>query len=59
MAILKRDRIIAVDVGTSGLRVGVVGRDLQIEAVAIQSYPIRFMHAGHAEQDPADRKSVV
>ena len=54
MAILKRDRIIAVDVGTSGLRVGVVGRDLQIEAVAIQSYPIRFMHAGHAEQDPAD-----
>jgi sugar (pentulose or hexulose) kinase len=39
MATFKRDRIIAVDVGTTGLRAGVVRADLQIEAVAIQSYP--------------------
>jgi len=50
---LTRDRIIAVDVGTTGLRAGVVRADLQIEAVAIQSYPTSFMHTGHAEQDPA------
>lgn len=48
-----RDRIIAVDVGTTGLRAGVVAPDLQIEAVAIQSYPTSFLQTGHAEQDPA------
>ena len=54
MATFNRDRIIAVDVGTTGLRVGVVRKDLQIEAVSIQSYPISFKRLGHAEQDPAD-----
>ncbi|NMD08519.1 MAG: hypothetical protein GYA66_11140 [Phyllobacteriaceae bacterium] len=52
MTALKRDRIIAVDVGTTGLRVGVVRADLQIEAVAVQSYPTRYALPGHAEQDP-------
>jgi xylulokinase len=49
----ERNRIIAVDVGTTGLKVGVVRADLQIEAEAIQSYPISFMDSGGVEQDPA------
>ena len=49
----ERNRIIAVDVGTTGLKVGVVRADLQIEAEAIQSYPVNFMEGGGVEQDPA------
>jgi xylulokinase len=48
----RRDLIIAVDVGTTGLRVGVVRGDLKIEAVAVQSYPTSFALPGHAEQVP-------
>ncbi len=52
MAKQRRDFIIAVDIGTTGLRVGVVRGDLKIEAVAVQSYPTRFALPGHAEQEP-------
>lgn len=53
MAKGERSYIIAVDVGTTGLRVGVVKPDLEIEAVAVQSYPTQFPLPGHAEQEPA------
>jgi xylulokinase len=55
----KRDLIIAVDFGTTGLRVGVVRSDLGIEALSVQSYPTRFELPGHAEQDPADWWSAL
>ncbi len=48
-----RDLIIAVDAGTTGLKVGVVRSDLQIEAEAVQSYPTNFLPAGRVEQNPA------
>lgn len=54
MVFSKRDVIVAVDVGTTGLRVGLVRPDLSIEAVAVRSYPTRFAGPGQAEQDPMD-----
>lgn len=52
MVMEKRDLILSVDVGTTGLRIGVVRADLSIITVAVQSYPTRFAQPGHAEQDP-------
>ena len=52
--LLSRDLIIAVDVGTTSLKVGVASRDLRILAHATQTYPVHFRHPGWAEQDPAN-----
>jgi xylulokinase len=52
--LLSRDLIIAVDLGTTSLKVGVASRDLRILAHATQTYPVHFRHPGWAEQDPAN-----
>ncbi len=54
MTVQKRDLIVAVDLGTTGLRVGLVRKDLSIETVAVQTYTTHFAQPGHAEQDPRD-----
>ncbi len=49
----KRDIIIAADFGTSGVKVGILGRDLRVQAEAFREYPVSY-HANDAvEQDPS------
>ena len=54
MVPVERNLIIAVDVGTTGLKVGLVRADLQIEVEAIQPYPVNFMDGGRVEQHPSE-----
>lgn len=51
---MKQDLIIAVDVGTSSLKVGLVGPDLDVLHSADHAYPVSYPAAGFAEQDPLD-----
>ncbi|MEI8180181.1 FGGY-family carbohydrate kinase [Aestuariivirga sp.] len=51
---MKQDLIIAVDVGTSSLKVGLIGPDLDVLHCADHPYPVSYPGAGCAEQDPRD-----
>ena len=51
---MKQDLIIAVDVGTSSLKVGLVGPDLDVLHSADHAYPVSYPGPGCAEQDPLD-----
>ena len=51
---MKQDLIIAVDVGTSSLKVGLIGPDLDVLHSADHAYPVSYPGAGRAEQDPLD-----
>ncbi len=49
-----RDLIIAADFGTSGVKVGLVGRNMRREATATENYPTSLPQPGWAEQAPDD-----
>lgn len=51
---MKQDLIIAVDVGTSSLKVGLVGPDLDVLHSADHAHPVSYPGPGCAEQDPLD-----
>ena len=51
---MKQDLIIAVDVGTSSLKVGLIGPDLDVLQSADHAYPVSYPGPGRAEQDPLD-----
>ena len=51
---MKQDLIIAVDVGTSSLKVGLLGPDLDVLHAADHAYPVSYPGPGCAEQDPLD-----
>ena len=51
---MKQDIIIAVDVGTSSLKVGLIGPDLDVLHSADHPYPVSYPGPGCAEQDPLD-----
>lgn len=51
---MKQDLVIAVDVGTSSLKVGLIGPDLDVLHSADHPYPISYPGPGCAEQDPLD-----
>lgn len=51
---MKQDLIISIDVGTSSLKVGLVGPALDVLHAADQSYPVSYPGTGRAEQAPAD-----
>ncbi len=51
---MKQDLIIAVDVGTSSLKVGLIGPDLDVLHSADHPYPVSYPGPGCAEQDPLD-----
>ncbi|PZF77325.1 hypothetical protein DK847_08365 [Aestuariivirga litoralis] len=51
---MKQDLIIAVDVGTSSLKVGLIGPDLDVLHAADHPYPVTYPGPGCAEQDPLD-----
>ena len=51
---MKQDLIIAVDVGTSSLKVGLIGPDLDVLHSADHAYPVSYPGPGRAEQDPLD-----
>lgn len=49
-----RDIIIAADFGTSGVKVGLLGRDLLVIGEAFRQYPVSYHRGDVVEQDPAD-----
>lgn len=51
---MAQDLIIAADVGTTGLKVGLVDRSLKVAFSAAQSYPVSYPQEGWAEQNPDD-----
>jgi xylulokinase len=51
---LKQDIIIAVDVGTSSLKVGLIGPGLDVLHSAERPYSVSYPGTGCAEQDPLD-----
>jgi xylulokinase len=48
------DRILAVDLGTSGVKVVVTGVRGELVASAVERYPLHVLGGGGVEQDPAD-----
>src|SRR5829696_9129385 len=48
------DRILAVDLGTSGVKVAVTGVRGELVASAVERYPLHVLGGGGVEQDPAD-----
>ncbi len=48
------DLILAADFGTSGVKIGVVGRDLTLVASAAEAYPLHLPGPNCAEQSPED-----
>ena len=50
----QRDIIIAADFGTSGVKVGLLGRDLRVLGDVFCDYPIAYHSNDAVEQDPAD-----
>ena len=48
------DRILAVDLGTSGVKVAVIGVRGELVASAVERYPLHVLGGGGVEQDPAD-----
>ena len=52
--IVKRDLIIAVDAGTSSVKVGLVGLTLEVLQTSDHPYPVSYPGTGQAEQDPHD-----
>ena len=51
---MNQDLIIAVDVGTGSLKVGLIGPDLDVLHAADHAYPVSYPGPGCAEQDPLD-----
>ncbi|MCA3561686.1 MAG: FGGY-family carbohydrate kinase [Aestuariivirga sp.] len=51
---MKQDLIIAVDVGTGSLKVGLIGPGLDVLHSADHAYPVSYPGPGCAEQDPLD-----
>jgi xylulokinase len=49
-----KDLIISVDVGTTSLKVGLAGKDLNVLFAASQPYEVFYPGAGRAEQNPQD-----
>ena len=49
-----KDLIVAADFGTSGVKVGLVDRDLDVVASRIERYPLHIPADGWAEQNPED-----
>src|SRR6266545_3312909 len=49
-----RDLIVSADFGTAGVKVGLVSRQLVVEAAQTASYSLNVTSAGSAEQQPAD-----
>lgn len=50
----QRDIIIAADFGTSGVKIGLIGRDLRVLAEAFRGYPVTYMADDAVEQNPDD-----
>jgi xylulokinase len=48
------DLVVSADFGTSAVKVGVVDRNLNILARAVETYPLDLDAGGHAEQAPQD-----
>ena len=48
------DRILAVDLGTSGVKVAITGVRGELVASAVERYPLHVVGGGGVEQDPAD-----
>ena len=48
------DRILAVDLGTSGVKVAVTTVRGELVAAAVERYPLHVLGGGGVEQDPAD-----
>ena len=46
------DIVLSIDLGTTGLKVGIVNTDGKVEASASAEYPIESPQPGYAEQDP-------
>ena len=53
------DLIIAADFGTSGVKIGAVGRDLQLLASTTATYPLHLPGPSQAEQLPEDWWSAL
>lgn len=51
---MAKDLIISVDVGTTSLKVGLAGKDLNVLFAASQPYEVFYPGAGRAEQNPQD-----
>lgn len=51
---VQRDMIIAADFGTSGVKVGLMGRDLVVIGEIFQETPIHYGKNGAVEQNPGD-----
>ena len=54
LLVLKRDLIIAVDVGTTALKLAAVDRSMSIVASVSKPYPTSFPQSGWAEQNPEE-----
>jgi xylulokinase len=51
---VQRDMIIAADFGTSGVKVGLMGRDLSVIAEVFRETPVHYGKDGAVEQNPED-----
>jgi xylulokinase len=51
---IHRDMIIAADFGTSGIKVGLVARDLNVIGEAFRDCPVHYGMSGAVEQNPQD-----
>jgi xylulokinase len=50
----QRNIILAADFGTSGVKVGLMGRDLKVSAEVFRKFPVAYGGHGAAEQNPED-----
>jgi xylulokinase len=50
----QRNIIIAADFGTSGVKVGLMGRDLRVQAEVFRDYPVSYLANDAVEQNPED-----